>query len=163
VAARGSAVLDAAVVSRLDTVCLRLRLNADGADVLAQTRRTVLAALARTDLPFREVLASLVLLRPDLHALLNLPIFLLQEHDREELELPGCTTRLAQDRVAQDQAGPLAVEVLPTPEGGATLRVTVRTDRVPLALADSVAQTYLRVLRDGPAALVARAVALAAH
>ncbi len=162
VATQGSEILDAAIISRLDTVCLRLRPPAEDADVLAETRRTVLAALARTDLPFREVLTALVGVRPDLHALLTLPTFLLQEHDRVPLLLPGCATRVAQDQVAQDQAGPLAVEVLPTDEGGAMLRITVRTDRVPLALAESVAQAYLRVLQDGPQALAAP-VALAAR
>jgi hypothetical protein len=85
----------------------------------------------------------------------------LQEHDRRLLELPGCAVSVAEDRVAQDQAGPLAVEVLPTVDGGATLRVTVRVDRAEPELAERVGQAYLAVLVAGPVDV--RTAALAAR
>jgi len=160
VAVRSSAVLDATVVSRLDAVCLRLRKDADSP---VAVRAVLNAALAHADLPFREVVGALAGLRPDIHALLNLPIFLLQEHDRRLLDLPACAVSVAEDRVAQDQAGPLAVEVLPTVDGAATLRVTVRVDRADPALAGRVGQAYLDVLRDGPMALDVGTPALAAR
>jgi len=161
VAARGSAALDAAIVSRLDAVCLRLPAPTERADPLDQTRHVVGAALTAQDVPLREVMTALAAVRPDIHTLLSLPIFLHQDHERRVPAFPGCTVALVLDDVAADQAGPLAVEVLPTSGGGARLRVTVRTDRCPADLADRIAAAYQRLLADGPGAL--RPTAVAAH
>ncbi|WP_050512180.1 AMP-binding protein [Streptomyces rimosus] len=145
-AVRGEPLLDRAVVSRMNTLCLRLRATGPLAEQVRRAGQEATAALAAQDLPFREVVADFAAMRHDLHALLNLPVFLLHDQPRAELDLPGCRVRLAEDHVAQDQTSALAVEVLPAVVGGADLRITVRTDRAPVALAERLGQCFLRFL-----------------
>lgn len=148
VAMRGSPVADAAISCRVNPVVLRLAVPG-AADPLPGIAATVTAALGAQDLPFGAVIAALAQVRPDLDALLNLPIFLVQDRAAQLLELPGCPARPIEDRDAHDIPSPLAVEVVLTATG-ANLNVGVRADLVPLDLADTVGDRYLRILRAGP-------------
>jgi amino acid adenylation domain-containing protein len=159
VAGRGDAVLDRAVASRMDTVCVRLVVEDDTDSLLAGAGRAVAEALSGQDVPFRDVAADVVRGRLDPHAVLNLPVFLPHDHDRARLTLPGCVVELDADQMAADQAGPLAVEVLPEPDG-ATLRVTVRGDRAPDSLVHDVGAHYLRLLVAGPSGITSEREAL---
>ncbi len=144
VAMRGNPVADAAITCRINPVVLRLSTH-EG--VPARIKE----ALAAADLPFGAVVAAVAAVRPDLHALLTLPIFLLQDRPTEVLTLAGCRVDLIEDRAAQDIPSPLAIEVVLT-ETGANLNVGVRTDLLPRSLADEVAARYLSILRAGPQA-----------
>ncbi|MEU9111225.1 AMP-binding protein [Streptomyces sp. NPDC048483] len=145
-AVRGEPLLDRAVVSRMNTVCLRLRATGPLAEQVRRAGHAVTAALAAQDLPFHEVVADFAAVRHDLHVLLNLPVFLLHDQPRAALDLPECRVRLAEDQVAQDQTSALAAEVLPEAGGGAVLRITVRTDRAPVALAERLGRCFVRLL-----------------
>jgi len=153
VAMRGSPAADAAISCRVNPVILRLALPA-GTDPLPGTAAAVADALAAQDLPFGAVVAAVAAVRPDVDALLNLPIFLVQDRAARHLELPGCAATPIEDRDAHDIPSPLAVEVVLT-ETGANLNVGVRADLVPLELADEVGARYLRILRAGPLAAAA--------
>jgi hypothetical protein len=152
VARRGDPVTDAAVTCRVNPVVVRLPRAAEaGRDPLAATAEAVNEALAAQDLPFGEVIAAVARVRPDLDALLSLPIFLVQD-EAAPLILRGCGARALADRPARDIPSPLAVEVALAGEG-ANLNVAVRTDVLPLSLAGAVGEHYLRILRSGPGAL----------
>ncbi|MFE6049474.1 amino acid adenylation domain-containing protein [Kitasatospora sp. NPDC056446] len=145
VAKRGLHHLDRAVTSRINPLVLRTAPRRDPAPVINE-------ALAHQDLPFTETIGELGRARPDVHNLITLPLFLLQDFERAALALAGCSVELAEDRLAQDQGTPLAVEAFRHPAG--RLRVTVRTDVLPAAFADTVAELYLATLAAGPEALL---------
>ncbi len=153
VSTRGTPMLDAAITCRVNPVVLRLRRPANSpADPLAVARAAINATLAAADLPFGDIVAAVATTRPDIHTVLNLPIFLYQDHAPGRLELAGSTVTRVAERQAQDVPSPLALEVVLTATG-ADLNVGVRTDRVPLELAQRVGAEYLRILRAGPEAL----------
>ncbi|MFF2143630.1 amino acid adenylation domain-containing protein [Kitasatospora sp. NPDC058190] len=144
VAKRGQRLLDRAVTSRINPVVLRTAPHQNPTPTINQ-------ALANQDLPFTETIGELGKARPDVHNLIALPLYLLQDFERAALALPGCSVELAEDRLAQDQGTPLAVEAFHHPTG--RLRVTVRTDVLPGGFADTVAELYLATLAAGPEAL----------
>lgn len=153
VALRGDPVTDAAITCRVNPVIVRLpRSGTSGAERLAGATRAVHEALAGQDLPFGEVIGAVARVRPDLDALLNLPIFLVQDEVAPRLDLAGCEAVRLEDRPVRDVPSPLAVEVA-LGGGGARLNVAVRTDVLPLDFAGTVGESYLRVLRGGPAGL----------
>ncbi len=156
VARRGNALLDRSVGCRLDAVCLRLRPpkgpRTAEPDWLALAAKTVHEAMAAQELPFGEAVAALAAVRPDVHILLTIPTFLLQDYARPGLPLPGCHTELVEDRYAKEVPTPLTVEVFPSGDGF-SLRITVRTDRAPVELADRIGAEFLGILAAGPVAL----------
>ncbi len=154
-ALRGDPVLDAAITCRANPVVLRLRPNAGaGTDAWDASARAVAEALAAQDLPFGAVIGAVARVRPDIDALLNLPIFVVQDQQHERLALTGCAVTRIEDRQAADIPSVLAID-LALNESGANLNVGVRTDLVGLDFAETVAGAYLRILRAGPDALSA--------
>jgi amino acid adenylation domain-containing protein len=149
VAMRGNLVCDAAITCRVNPVVLRLRPPAPDTDLFAHTAAALNGALAAHDLPFGQIIAAVAQVRPDLDALLNLPIFVFQDVAADRLTLPGCRVEAVEDRQAQDIPSPLAIDFALT-DTGANLHVGVRTDLAPLSLADTVGERYLAVLRAGP-------------
>jgi amino acid adenylation domain-containing protein len=151
VALRGSAVLDAAVCCRMDAVCLRMRVPDGGSapDWLELAARTVNDAMARQDLPFGEAVTAVAEVRPDLHVILSLPTFLYQDVEPPALDLAGCATETVEDELAKEVPTPLTVEVFGGAEG-LRVRVTIRTDRAPVELAERIGTEFLRVLAEGP-------------
>ncbi|MEU9111240.1 amino acid adenylation domain-containing protein [Streptomyces sp. NPDC048483] len=150
VAARGNPLQDATVTCRVNPVCLRLRRpRGSRADVLTQTQQVINEAFAGQDLSLGEVVAALSAFGPFGSVLRTLPVLLVQDDNRRQLSLPGCTAEFIDDRPGKDMPSPLAVEVLLDQEG-ATLRVGVRTDLLRVGFADTVAEEFLRVLRAGP-------------
>ena len=161
VARRGNEVTDRGVGCRLDAICLRLRPAAGSrrgapADWLGEAGRTVHQALSAQDLPFSEVVMGLAAVRPDLHVLMTIPTFILQDNALPELPLPGCRTELVVDAYAKEVPTPLTVEVFPAGVGF-TLRVTVRTDRIPVEVADRIGADFLALLDAGPPAAISPA------
>jgi Non-ribosomal peptide synthetase modules and related proteins len=150
VAMRGNLVSDAAITCRVNPVVLRLRPPKPDADPLADTAEALNHALAAQDLPFGQIIGAVAQVRPDIDALLSLPIFVFQDLPADRLRLPGCRVEAVEDRQAQDVPSPLAIDFALS-DTGANLNVGVRTDLVPLALADTVGEAYLRILRAGPA------------
>jgi non-ribosomal peptide synthetase component F len=152
VAARGSVVLDAAVCCRLDAVCLRMRAprQASGTDWLELAAGTINAAMAMQDLPFGDAVMAVSALRPDLHVILSLPTFLYQDVEPPALPLPGCASETVEDELAKEVPTPLTVEVFGGADG-LRVRVTIRTDRAPVELAERIGAEFLRILADGPA------------
>jgi hypothetical protein len=150
VAARGTPVLDAAIAARLDAVCLRL--PGTPGDPVAQAGAVLANALAHQDLPFAAAVADIALLRPDLHVLAGLPVFLLQDNVSRPFELTGCAAEGVDSPVAREAPNALTVEVF-RDSAGATVRVTIRTDRLPAALAGRIADGFPRILCAGTEAL----------
>ncbi|MFJ9445113.1 amino acid adenylation domain-containing protein [Kitasatospora sp. NPDC101235] len=150
VARRGGSQLERAVVNRAGVLCLRLDGRPYPGGALAEAAAQVEEALRAQDVPFSAVLGELATLRPDVHMFFGLPLVVYQDNPRPPLDLPGCRTEPVLDRLAKDVPAALTVELLPL-EREAVLRVTIRTDRVPVALAEAVGSTYLDVLAGEPA------------
>ncbi len=153
VAARGAPALDAAIAARLDAVCLRL--PPGNADPVEQAGTVLSAALANQDLPFSRAVEAMMQVRPDLHVLIGLPVFLLQDNVSSPFELDGCAATPVDSPVAREAPNGLTVEVFRDSDG-ATVRVTVRTDRLPVSLADDIAAGFGRLLCAGPQALASQ-------
>ncbi|HWB36495.1 MAG TPA: condensation domain-containing protein, partial [Rugosimonospora sp.] len=152
---RGDPLLDAAITCRANPVVLRLRPAPEGGDAWATTATAVGEALAAQDLPFGEVVGAVARVRPDLDALLNLPIFVVQDRQEEQLTLPGCAVHRIADRQAADVPSVLAIDLALT-AAGADLNVGVRTDLVDLTFAERVGEAYQRILAAGPDAFSRR-------
>ena len=150
VAARGAPLLDATVAARLDAICLWL--PGGPGDPVEVAGAVVAAALAAQDLPFSAAVTAMAQVRPDLHVLLTLPVFLLQDNVSNPLELPGCTLQPVDSPLAREAPNPLTVEVF-RDTAGATVRITIRTDRIPVEVAESIAVGFGAVLAAGPHAL----------
>jgi len=131
---------------------MRLRPAGGTGHPLSATAEAVSAALAAQDLPFGAVIGAVARVRPDLDALLNLPIFVVQDRQYDRLALTGCEVRAIEDRQARDIPSLLAID-LALNATGANLNVGVRTDLVGLDFAATVGEAYLRILRAGPEAL----------
>jgi hypothetical protein len=156
VAARGTPLLDVAVAARLDAVCLHL--VAGPGDPVERAGAVLSAALAAQDLPFSAAVTAVAQLRPDVHVLATLPVFLLQDNDSNPLTLAGCAAEAVDSPVAREAPNTLTAEVF-RDTAGATVRVTVRSDRVPAELAEAIATGFARILTAGPAALAGPAPA----
>ncbi|MEU4775674.1 amino acid adenylation domain-containing protein [Micromonospora sp. NPDC023644] len=150
VAQRGSRILDSTFTSRISSNCLRVRFDGPEKDLIRAVQRTADGLMAAQDVSFVEMTTDPVL-GMSREVANSLPSFAYQDNLVLPLDLPGCRTEEVVEPYAREWSGSCVAEVLPG-DGGALLRVTIRTDLVPAPVAEMLATTMLRFLEAGPEA-----------
>ncbi|MGN9767368.1 non-ribosomal peptide synthetase [Micromonospora sp. SD12] len=150
VAQRGSRILDSAFTSRIGSNCLRVRFDSPEKNLVRTLQQTVDRLMAAQDVTFLEMTTDPVL-GMSREVINSLPSFAYQDNLVLPLKLPGCRTEEVVDPYAREWSGGCVAEVLPG-NGGALLRVTIRTDLVPTPVAEMLATNMLRFLEAGPEA-----------
>ncbi|MFE5142366.1 condensation domain-containing protein [Streptomyces fagopyri] len=151
VARHGSSVLQNALTCLIDTVCVRLRFTAtdDMQGLIDHVRVAAGEALAAADVPFTEVVD---LVNPPRNGESN-PLYqaMFSLHEQPpELGLSGCTALLRRPEAARATCD-LVTGVWPDGDGGCSVRLAYRQDRVPRTGALAVGETLAGILRRGPA------------
>ncbi|MBB5827000.1 non-ribosomal peptide synthetase [Micromonospora carbonacea] len=147
VAKRGSRVLDSAFTTRINSNCVRVRF-APGQDLIRHVQQTVDELMAAQDVPFSESAADPAVGLPS-EVVAGLPGFAYQDNLVLPLELPGCRTEEVVEPYAREVMSGLTVEAIPR-HADALLRITIRTDLLPFALAEELGDHMLRFLEAGP-------------
>ncbi|MDT0532195.1 amino acid adenylation domain-containing protein [Micromonospora sp. DSM 115977] len=150
VAQRGSRILDSTFTSRITSNCLRVRFDGPERNLIRAVQRTADGLMAAQDVSFVEMTVDPVL-GMSREVANSMPSFAYQDNVVLPLELPGCRTEEVVDPYAREWSGSCVAEVLPG-NGGALLRVTIRTDLVPAPVAEILATAMLRFLEAGPGA-----------
>ncbi|SCL14177.1 amino acid adenylation domain-containing protein [Micromonospora nigra] len=149
VARRGSRILDAAFTTRINSNCVRVRFQ-PGQDLLQHVQQTIDELMAAQDIPFSESAADPAVGLPS-EVVASLPGFAYQDNVVLPLELPGCRTEEVVDPYAREVMSGLTVEAIPR-DDGALLRITFRTDLLPVSFVDQIGAHMLRFLEAGPPA-----------
>ncbi len=148
VAQRGNPTLDATLTTRISSNCLRVRFDGPERNLVRAVQQSVDELMAAQDVSFLEMTVDPALGLPA-EVANSLPTFAYQDNVVLPLELPGCRTEEVVEPYAREWSGRCLVEVLPG-HGVDLLRVTVRTDLVPAAVAAELNEHMLRFLAAGP-------------
>ncbi|MFG1780776.1 condensation domain-containing protein, partial [Micromonospora sp. NPDC049051] len=148
VAKRGSRILDSAFTIRINSNCVRVRFRPEE-DLLRHVQQTVDELMAAQDVPFSETAADPAVGLPG-EVVASVPGFAYQDNVVLPLELPGCRTEEVVEPYAREVMSGLTVEAIPR-DRDALLRITIRTDLIPLSLAEELGTHMLRFLEAGPA------------